>query len=464
MGMPVEGTIHYGLPGYALRVIDVLESAGHEAWAVGGWVRDSVLGAPPHDVDVTTSARWQDTERALAAAGIEVHETGTKHGTVTAVVEGQPVEVTTYRVEAGYSDHRHPDQVRFVTDVREDLARRDFTINAMAYHPNRGLLDPFGGVADLQAGVIRAVGNPAERFGEDALRVLRAVRFACRLGFAVEPTTQTALDSCAYELADIAQERIGQEMDGIVRSGKAGWALMHETVALSAAIPEIVAMAGFDQHSPYHAYDVLEHTSRVCRAVEEFTGGLALPELRWAAMLHDIAKPRCYSVDDTGRGHFFGHPKLGAEMTERIMRRMALPGELVTPARMLVRLHDHQVVPTGRSIRRTLVKFEHVCPGRAPALAFALIDLKRADAVSKAPEAAYYALELDKMRDALRHELAVGGIYRRADLAVTGGDVMEAAGIAPGPAVGVLLDELFVSVVNGELPNDREVLLAQVRG
>lgn len=463
MGMAGAGTIHYGLPDYALRVIDVLESRGHEAWAVGGWVRDSVRGAPAHDVDVTTSARWQETEAALADAGVEVHETGTKHGTVTAVVAGKPVEVTTYRVESGYSDHRHPDQVRFVADVREDLARRDFTINAMAYHPVRGLLDPFGGAADLAAGTIRAVGDPQERFSEDALRVLRAVRFACRLGFDVEPATQAALESSAFELADISQERIGQEMDGIVRSGHVGWALMHETAALSAAIPELVSLAGFDQHSPYHAYDVLEHTARVCRAVEEFTGGLALPELRWAALLHDIAKPATFSVDDSGRGHFFGHPKLGAQMAQTIMRRMALPGELVMPTRMLVRLHDHRVVPTPRSIRRTLVKFERACPGRAPALTFALIDLKRADAVSKAPEAAYYALELDRMRDALRAVLAEGGIYRRADLAVGGGEVMEAAGLAPGPVVGVLLDELFVSVVNGELPNDREALLAQVR-
>lgn len=181
------------LPGFALRVIDALESAGYEAWAVGGWVRDSLRGTEGHDVDVTTSALWQQTEAVLTAAGIEVHETGTAHGTVTAVVDGEPVEVTTYRTEGAYSDFRHPDEVHFVTDVREDLARRDFTVNAMAFHPERGLLDPYGGQDDLQAGVIRAVGEPEERFREDALRVLRAVRFACRLGYAIEPATQAAL-------------------------------------------------------------------------------------------------------------------------------------------------------------------------------------------------------------------------------------------------------------------------------
>ena len=215
----------YPVPDYGLRVLRALEDAGFEAWVVGGWVRDALLGAPMHDVDVTTSAPWQETERVLRAAGIEVHETGTAHGTVTAVVEGMPVEVTTYRVEGTYSDRLHPDEVRFVRDVREDLARRDFTVNAMAYHPDRGLLDLFGGREDLSRGVVRAVGDPYRRFEEDALRVLRAVRFACRLGFEVEPRTQAALVACAPELDGIARERVGQEMDGIVASGRVSWAL-----------------------------------------------------------------------------------------------------------------------------------------------------------------------------------------------------------------------------------------------
>ena len=182
-------------PAYGLAVLEALEAAGHEAWFVGGWVRDALRGVAAHDVDVCTSARWQDSERALVAAGMTVHETGVDHGTVTAVVDGRPVEVTTYRVDGAYTDRRHPDSVTFVSDVREDLARRDFTVNAMAWHPVRGLVDPFGGREDLARGVIRAVGEPPVRFGEDALRVLRAVRFACRLGFAIEPATQGALVS-----------------------------------------------------------------------------------------------------------------------------------------------------------------------------------------------------------------------------------------------------------------------------
>ena len=277
----------YPVPDYGLRVLHALEDAGFEAWVVGGWVRDALLGAPMHDIDVTTSAPWQETERVLRAAGIEVHETGTAHGTVTAVIDGQPVEVTTYRVEGTYSDRRHPDEVRYVRDVREDLARRDFTVNAMAYHPDRGLLDLFGGREDLARSVVRAVGDPYRRFEEDALRVLRAVRFACRLGFEVEPRTQAALVACAPELDDIARERVGQEMNGVVASGRVSWALRNEFDVLARAVPALMPMRGLNQRSPYHAYDLLEHTARVCAGVEAFAGGVPTQALRWAALLHD---------------------------------------------------------------------------------------------------------------------------------------------------------------------------------
>ena len=271
--MPVVRDVPaYPVPGYGLRVLRTLEAAGFEAWVVGGWVRDALLGAPMHDVDVTTSATWQETERVLADSGIEVHKTGIAHGTVTAVVEGQPVEVTTYRVEGSYSDRRHPDEVRFIRDVREDLARRDFTVNAMAYHPERGLLDLFGGREDLSSGMIRAVGDPYRRFEEDALRVLRAVRFACRLGFDVEPRTQAALVACAPELDGIARERVGQEMDGIVSSGRVSWALRNEFDVVARAVPALIPMRGMNQRSSYHAYDLLEHTARVCSGVEAFAG------------------------------------------------------------------------------------------------------------------------------------------------------------------------------------------------
>lgn len=455
--------IHSEVPQYAMRVIDALEAAGYEAWVVGGWVRDALRGLPGHDVDVTTSAPWQETTRVLRAAGIEVHETGTLHGTVTAVVDGLPVETTTYRVEGAYSDQRHPDEVRFVTDVREDLARRDFTVNAMAYHPSRGLLDPFGGREDLEQGVIRAVGEPAVRFGEDALRVLRAVRFACRLGFGIEPATQAALVGSAAGLGRIASERIGQEMDGILASGRVAWALRHEFEVLAAAIPELGPMRGFDQRSPYHAYDVLEHTARVCAGVEAVTGGRASRPLRWAALLHDVAKPSTFSVDDDGRGHFFGHPEQGARVAGSVMGRLAVERQAVREAQALIRLHDLPIKATTRSMRKMLAKLESSCPCRGAALAFSLIDLKRADALGKAPRCMGYASDLDAHAAQVRAELARGKVCTVSDLKVNGSDVMCERGIEPGPGVGMVLQSLLSAVINDELVNDREALLAELR-
>lgn len=451
------------VPGYAVRVLDALEAAGHEAWVVGGWVRDALLGRAGHDVDVTTSAPWPETARVLREAGIEVHETGTAHGTVTAVVDGLPVETTTYRVESGYSDLRHPDEVRFVTDVREDLARRDFTVNAMAYHPERGLLDPFGGREDLAAGVIRAVGEPGVRFGEDALRVLRAVRFACRLNAAIEPATQEALVASAAELRAIAHERIGQELDGILATGRVAWALRREFAVMSTAVPELAPLAGFDQKSPYHAYDVLEHTARVCAGVECVTGGCASQALRWAALLHDVAKPACWSQDAGGRGHFFGHPEAGARVAASVMGRLALPRETIRQTCTLIRLHDLEIFPKVRSVRRTLSRLEEACSGRGPALAFELIDLKRGDALGKAPKCRTYAVELDEMAAAVRAELAAGAVLKASDLAVDGRDVMRERGIDPGPGVGMVLAGLLSQVLAGDLENSREALLAELR-
>ena len=462
--MALSRISHDGLgaacPAYALKALDVLESAGWEAWVVGGWVRDALRGLPGHDVDVTTSAPWQEVERAFAAAGFPVHETGTEHGTVTVVMDGKPVEVTTYRVEGTYSDLRHPDEVRFVRDVREDLARRDFTVNAMAWHPERGLLDPFGGEGDLNLRVIRAVGVPRERFGEDALRVLRAVRFAARMGFSVEAATQEALVACAPELTYIAQERIGQELDGIVRCGKMGWALMNETDVMCAALPELQAMRGFDQHNPYHFYDVLEHTARVCMGVQEFTGGLARPELQWAAFLHDVAKPVCFSLDAEGGGHFFKHPVVGASMADRIMRRLAIRREVAVPARLLVRYHDHRVFATQRSVRRTMQKFSHECPGQETRLTYELLNLKRADAIGKSWRAYGFIQTLDQITALVREEVSRGPVFKESQLAVGGRDLMSEFGMRPGPGIGVFLDAMLVAVVDGVVPNEREALLA----
>ncbi len=448
------------VPLAARRVIQALEHAGFEAWVVGGWVRDALLGMPRHDIDVTTDATWQESALVLSEAGCAVCQTGTAHGTVTAVCEGEPIEVTTYRVDGAYSDHRHPDEVRFVRDVREDLARRDFTINAMAWHPERGLLDPFGGEKDLQACVIRAVGDPQRRFDEDALRIMRAVRFSLRLGFEIEPRTQGALRRQAASVADVASERVGKELDAIVRMGKAGRALLDQPEVMCAALPELAMARDFDQRSVYHIYDVYEHIAHVCNAVQAFTAGLAAPELQWAALLHDVAKPVTYSEDVEGHGHFFGHPQQGAQMAVAIMHRMAIPTEIIDAASALIRWHDDRIPATVRAIRRMLVNLSKACPGREIPLAYELLDLCRADAVSKCPSAASWASKLDDYTRLVRQESRHEPPLTTRQLAVNGADVMRVCGMAPGPGVGMQLEVLLNAVMEGELPNEREALLA----
>lgn len=454
-------------PAYGLAVLRALEAAGHEAWFVGGWVRDALRGESAHDVDVCTSATWQQTERALEAAGIEAHETGIQHGTVTAVVGGRPVETTTYRIDGAYTDQRHPDSVTFVTDVREDLARRDFTANAMAWHPERGLLDPFGGREDLELGVIRAVGEPAVRFGEDALRVLRAVRFACRLGFAIEPGTQRALVDAAPELAHVARERVGAELRGIVNSGRCAWALRNEFEVMAAAIPAIGRMRGFAQRSPYHSYDALEHTARVVAGIECFAGGVVSERLRWAALLHDIGKPACFTVDVNGQGHFYGHPHEGAVMSVHILRELAIPLELSRQIVALVRLHDRPMKASAPSELRLVADLARRSGLRTRAevveLMHEMFDLRRSDAVAKAPQCRAYATELNGHERLFRRIVAEGGCWSMGDLAVSGGDVMSACDIAPGPAVGDALRAALDAVIAGHVPNNREALLSFLR-
>ena len=447
------------MPNYARRVIDALERAGFEAWAVGGWVRDTLRGVAVHDLDVTTSAPWQRSAEILRSAGMAVHETGVAHGTITAVSDGRLVEVTTYRVEGTYSDHRHPDSVRFVSDVREDLARRDFTVNAMAWHPERGLLDPYGGVADLERGVIRAVGDPSQRFDEDALRILRAVRFSTRMGFAVESGTQRALVKQASLLHDVAPERIGQELHSIVCAGWAGTAMLEQPEVMCAALPELAASRGFDQRSVYHVYDVYEHIAHVCRACQAFTAGLATPALQWAALLHDVAKPATFSLDVAGHGHFFDHPRQGAEMAAGILRRLAIPSSVVSQVRVLIRWHDEPMPATRKAIHRLLVRLDRSCPGQGIPLAFMLFDLRRADAVSKCPDASSWASELDRYTRILRELASETPALSVRQLAVDGSDVMRVCNVSPGPAVGMHLDMLMQAVLEGTVPNERQALL-----
>ena len=287
------------LPDHVLELMQALEDRGFEAWAVGGCVRDSALGILPHDFDMCTSALPEQTREIFSEYPLVL--AGLKHGTVGVVCRGHLVEITTFRSEGDYSDLRHPGWVRFVPTVAQDLARRDFTINAMAYSPFRGYADPYGGLADLNARRLRAVGDPAQRFREDALRILRGARFAARFGMTIHPNTWQAMLSEVHGLNALARERIFEELTKLLCHADASLLLQLQPI-LARAIPQLGPTMGFAQRSPHHAYDVFTHIAHVVEAVP------AEPVLRWAALLHDVGKPACFTTDETGRGHFYGHP------------------------------------------------------------------------------------------------------------------------------------------------------------
>ena len=451
----------------SFAVLHALEAAGLEAWLVGGWVRDALMGQPGHDIDICCSGSWEENEAALRAAGIAVVESGVKFGGITAVVDGERIEVTAYRLDGFYTDGRHPESVIRAGSVEDDLARRDFTVNAMAWHPQRGLLDIYDGRGDLRRRQIRAVGEPRRRFEEDALRMLRAVRFACRLDFAVEPATAVALAACAPLLDQVARERVGSELDGILRTGHGGDALLRYPELMCAAVPELAASHGFDQHSRYHAFNVYDHTARVLTVAGELSrfridGGdpdaPPSPSLMWAALLHDVAKPACFTMDERGNGHFYGHPERGADEARVIMRRLGLAGDLIRDVCLLIRYHDRPMRPERGDLLRVMRLFsgEGVETAR---LMGELFDLKRADTLGKAPSCFYYVEEIERMREMTRELLANGEAFGLKTLDLTGGDLV-AAGLAPGPRIGELLNRALDACIAGKVANDRTALLS----
>lgn len=442
-------TLHVEIPAHGHAALDALEKAGFEAWYVGGFVRDSLMGRSPADFDLASSALWSDAKHALERRGFIVRETGTAHGTITAVLGERALEVTTYRTDGAYSDARRPDSVSFVRTIEEDLARRDFTINALAYHPERGLIDPYGGRDDIEAGIIRTVGEAHRRFSEDALRMLRACRFVSTLGFSLEETTYQAMLEEKTRMVGLAAERVTAELHELLLGEHVHDALMGTVDVLAAVLPELTAMKDFDQKTPYHIYDVLEHTAWVVQHTRPE------PLVRWAALFHDIGKPAAF-FQKGDVGHFYGHARVSCLIARGVMTRLALSPTFQKNVLELVRVHDDPISPTSKEVKRALRRMN----GNAE-LFRTLCDLKRADALSQAPHChprAELANELERMLDDV---LAADEAFSIAKLAIDGNAVM-AGGVAQGPDVGAALEAALDAVIEGAVPNERDALAAFV--
>ncbi len=429
------------------EAIEMLEGAGFEAYAVGGCVRDSIIGRAPNDWDINTSARPEETARVFAS--YRTVETGIKHGTLTVLIGGMSLEITTFRCDGEYLDNRHPASVTFARRVEDDLSRRDFTVNAMAYHPRRGLVDLFGGREDLSRRRIACVGDAKTRFEEDGLRILRAIRFASVLDFEIEERTAEAIHSCRALLANIAAERLREELCKLICGVGAIRILREYHDVIEVFIPEFASCVGFAQNTKYHCYDVYEHTLHALE--QERDGDLCT---RLAILLHDIGKPRCYTEDEQG-GHFKGHGAVGTEMTDEILSRLRFDNETRERVVRLCEYHDREIPAEARSVKRLMRVFSDEDILR-------LMEVKRCDRVAHAEGYNVPSEALAAIPQTVKAIREADACISLRTLAVKGDDLM-AIGIPKGREIGRILSELLDSVMDEALPNEREALLEAAR-
>ncbi len=435
------------LPAEVEEIISTLESHGYEAYAVGGCVRDCMLGKEPHDWDITTSALPMEVKGLFK----RTFDTGIEHGTVTVLLQGQGYEVTTYRIDGEYMDGRHPSQVTFTASLEEDLKRRDFTINAMAYNHSRGLVDLYGGEEDLKRGLVRAVGQPRERFTEDALRMLRALRFSAQLGFEIEEDTLRAIRELAHTLKKISAERIQVELVKLLTSDHPDrLRLACETGLTAVFMPEFDTMMTCGQNNKHHIYSVGEHTLHAIEEVE--------PDriLRLTMLFHDVGKPKSKTTDQEGQDHFKGHPLLGAEMAKDILHRLKFDNYTIAAVANLVACHDDRPAVNARNIRRLMIRVGDENMEN-------LLKVKRADTLA---QSLYHRQEkldyIEDIRGTVEEIRAHQDCLRIKDLKISGRDLI-ALGLPQGKQIGEVLSSLFEEVVENPHLNEREYLLEKSR-
>ena len=435
------------IPSGAESILNTLEQHGYEAYVVGGCVRDSILGRCPDDWDITTSASPEQVKELFR----RTVDTGLQHGTVTVLIEKEGFEVTTYRVDGDYEDGRHPKEVRFTSSLEEDLKRRDFTINAMAYHPDRGLVDLFGGMDDMEKKVIRCVGDPMERFQEDALRILRVVRFSAQLGFTIEEETKEGIRALAPNLRLVSAERIQVELVKLLVSGHPDYLrVAYETGITAEFLPEFDVCMKTAQNTPHHCYTVGEHTLKSLLNVR------ADKVLRLTMLLHDIGKPVVKTTDENGRDHFKMHGPESERMAKAILRRLKFDNDTMHKVCRLVKWHDARPVPEMASVRRAVNRIgEDIFPF--------YLEVQRADMLAQSD---YQRREKEErlkgVKSCYEQILEKKQCVSLKSLAVTGRDLIQ-KGCKPGPHLGEILDQLLEHVLEYPEDNKKETLLELVR-
>lgn len=432
-------------------IIQELEKCGHEAYMVGGCVRDSVLGRKPHDYDICTSATPDEILQAFPYE--EIIPTGLQHGTITILINKEPFEVTTYRIDGDYSDNRRPDNVIFTKNLVEDLRRRDFTINAMAYNSKTGLIDPFNGIEDIKYKKIRCVGSAEDRFNEDALRILRAIRFEAELGFAGLPETMFEIERQYERLNNISIERINSEFCKIVASEQFCVELVLYPNVFSLFIPELKDLIGFQQNNLYHAYDVFDHT---VHAIEKCESDDLV--VRLAVFFHDFGKPHSYQDGEDDIRHFKGHGKISADITDSIMKRLRFDNETRNNVVELVYYHDATFDVGKKYVKRWLNKIGEKQFRR-------LLEVRKADIKGQKPD--YEKSRIDKVNNIeniLDEILQEQECFSLKDLAVNGNDVKQTMNLKEGKDIGYWLSEILKRVIDGELNNNRDDLIYWMTG
>ena len=432
------------LPDYALKAIKLMRDKGYDVYPIGGCVRNHIMGITPDDYDMTTNALPEETLSVFA--DYTTFDAGMKHGTVSVVIDKHVIEITTYRIETTYTDNRHPDNVIFTRELTDDLKRRDFTMNAIAYdHNSETYFDPFDGITDINNKLIRAVGEPVQRFNEDGLRILRALRFSSVLGFAIETETSMAIHKCKDLLKNISPERIYTEFTKLLCGVNAANVLREYYDVISVFIPDIIPMVGFDQQNPHHCFDVYEHTLATIESIE------ADPVLRWTMLLHDTGKPETFFTDDKG-GHFFGHYKNSTEIAKKTLTELRASNEVINTVCALVYHHDSVIPETKKSVKRLLMKLGYD-------MTIKLFKVNRADAMGQSPvQTEERLIHIDRLEDIVREIIEENACFSLKDLAVNGKDLIN-LGISPGKRIGEILTTLLNCVIDGELENEKEALI-----